>query len=142
MFQRLTRRLKRCNACHHSPQIASRISEVQYLVEDYKTSLSSYITASADSSKIEKLKKEAAVIGNRLIGLTQKMTLEASEHLEQKTKIALSEVSRTKIFLMVTIALTALLAVLLSLLSYKCNRPSCKRACEGDEGGCIRQSQL
>ena len=105
----------RCNACHHSPQIASRISEVQYLVEDYKTALSDYITASADLKKTEKLKKEAAVIGSRLIGLTQKMTFEANEHLEQKTKVALSEVDRTKIFLMVTIALTALIAVLISL---------------------------
>lgn len=107
--------VKRCNACHHSPEVASRISEVQYFVGDYKAALSSYITASADSNKIEKLKKEAAVIGNRLIGLTQKMTLEAGEHLGQRTKIALSEMGRTKIFLTFTIVLTALLAVLIAL---------------------------
>ncbi|MEK6737987.1 MAG: PAS domain-containing protein, partial [Planctomycetota bacterium] len=107
--------VKRCNACHHSPQIASRISEVQSLVEDYKTALSSYITASADVKRIERLKMDAAAIGNRLIGLTQKMTLDANEHLEQKTKAALLKVSRTKIFLLITVALTLFLAILISL---------------------------
>ncbi len=111
----LDRSVMRCSSCHHSPQIASRISEVQHLVEDYKTALSSYITASADLKRIEKFKKEAAVIGNRLIELTQKMTLEAGKHLEKRTENALRKVNRTKIFMIVTMALTALLAVLISL---------------------------
>ncbi|MDP1758771.1 MAG: HAMP domain-containing protein, partial [Thermodesulfovibrionales bacterium] len=111
----LDKSIMSCGSCHHSPQVLNRISEVQHLVEDYKTALSSYITASADLRKLEGFKKEASVIGSRLIGLTQKMTLEASMHLGERTENTLREVNRTKIFLMVTVVLTALLAVLISL---------------------------
>jgi len=111
----LDKSIMNCSSCHHSSEISNRISEVQHLVEDYKTALSSYITASADLKKMEGFKNEASVIGNKLIWLSQKMTVEANEHLEQKTKAALSEVGRTKVLLLITIGLTALLAVLISL---------------------------
>lgn len=103
-----------CSTCHHSPEVSKRIDELKTLTEDYKNALSYYITASADSKRIEKLKLDAAGVGDKLLGLTQDMAFTASQRLQKITTQALSKVNDAKVILFVTLILAFLLALVVS----------------------------
>ena len=51
---------QKCTSCHHAPEIAQRLEELQLLIGNYQDSLSYYITASANTEQINKNKMEAA----------------------------------------------------------------------------------
>ncbi|MBI3592919.1 MAG: PAS domain S-box protein, partial [Nitrospirae bacterium] len=104
----------RCSSCHHSPELSMRIGEMQGYADKYKNALNYYITASADSKRIEKLKADAAAIGNKLIMLTQEMTFTASQRLQKMTSAVLIEMNRAKVILFVTLTLASLIALLVS----------------------------
>lgn len=105
---------KRCTSCHHSPDMTARLVEVQKLTEAYKEALSYYITASADSRRIEHLKLDAVMLGNKLLGLTQEMAVTASQRLHTLTANALIKIDDAKIILYVTLLITILLALIIS----------------------------
>lgn len=104
----------KCNTCHHSPELTTRIVELQGITEDYKNALSYYITASADSRRISKLKMEAAATGSKLLGLTQEMTLTAGQRLQKITSNALVKINNAKLILFATLALALMLALAVS----------------------------
>lgn len=104
-----------CSSCHHNPELTKRIGEVHDLIGSYKDSLSYYITASADSVKIEKLKMDAAQIGNKLLGLTQDMTFTASNRLQDITSNALIKIRNARIILFGTLFLALFLALWVSV---------------------------
>ncbi|MFZ2197438.1 MAG: hypothetical protein WAV13_06890, partial [Thermodesulfovibrionales bacterium] len=67
-----------CLSCHHTPEITNRLRNIQALVENYQSALSYYITASANSERIDRKKLEAASIGNKLLNETEEMSIQAS----------------------------------------------------------------
>lgn len=103
-----------CSGCHHSPEVAKRLTELKELTEEYQNSLSYYITASADQNRIEKLKLEAAGVGNRLLGTTQDMAITASQKLQKTTAEALVKINNARIILAVTLVAAFLLAFAVS----------------------------
>jgi len=100
-----------CSSCHHSPDLTRRIAEVHDLIHEYENSLSYYITASADTKRIEKLKTDAAETGNRLLGLTQEMTFTASKKLQEITRSALIKIENARVILFVTLICAFFLAL-------------------------------
>ena len=62
-----------------TPEVTRRIEEIQSLIDDYQESLSYYITVSANPDQINKNKIDAAIIGNKLLGKTEDMSLLANE---------------------------------------------------------------
>jgi signal transduction histidine kinase/HAMP domain-containing protein len=104
-----------CSSCHHNPELTKRIGEVHHLIEDYKNSLSYYITASANAQRAEKLKLDAAETGNKLLGLTQEMTFTASKRLQEITKSALIKIRNARIILFGTLILALFLALWVSV---------------------------
>jgi len=94
-----------CTSCHHAPETAKRIEEIQSLIGVYEESLSFYITASANTDQINRDKLEAARIGNDLLVKTEDMSLLAGAKLKTVTTNAMQKVKRITAILFVTILL-------------------------------------
>ena len=101
-----------CNSCHHAPETARKINEIQSIIIDYQDSLSYYITASANSDQINKNKLEAARIGNNLLVKTEEMSMLASAKLKAVTTDAIEKVRRVTTILVTTMLLALLLGVI------------------------------
>jgi signal transduction histidine kinase len=113
--EKLDNAARGCSSCHHRPELSSRIGAVQNLIGEYKNALSYYITASANMERIDKIKMDAATIGNTLLGLTQEMTYTATKHLQTETSSALEKIKNARMILFGTLLLTLLLGVWVSI---------------------------
>lgn len=106
---------RNCTSCHHSPEIARQIDELQLIIQDYQKSLSYYITASANADQISKNKQEAARIGNDLLVKTEDMSMLASTRLKSVSTDAMRKVQRVSTILMATMMLALLLGVIAAM---------------------------
>ena len=106
---------RNCTSCHHSPEIARQIDELQSLIQDYQKSLSYYITASANADQISKNKQEAARIGNNLLVKTEDMSMLASTRLKTVTTDAMRKVQRVSTILIATMLLALLLGIIVAM---------------------------
>jgi len=106
---------RNCSSCHHAPETARKIDEVQSIISDYQDSLSYYITASANTEQININKMEAARIGNNLLVKTEDMSMLASAKLKAVTTDAIEKVKRITTILVATMMLTLLLGVIVAL---------------------------
>ena len=104
-----------CSTCHHAPATEQRIKEVRTLSEQYERSLSYYITASANRERIEKLKTDAALIGNELLQRTASMSFDAGRKLEELTESATQRIGNARLILFITMAATLLFGVLVAV---------------------------
>jgi len=104
-----------CTTCHHTPKVSADLEEIQDLIHEFKNALSFYITASANSRKIESLRKDASLLGNKLLYSAEQMSFSASKNLETTTAAALVKIEKSKTVLLVTLVLSfacgALIAV-------------------------------
>lgn len=103
-----------CASCHHRPSLEREFDEVQDLIEDYKGALSRYITASANSERISRIRVEAADIGDRLLHHTEAMSEEASERLDEIAEDTASEINYIRVILLTTLIVTIGLGVVVS----------------------------
>ncbi|MBT1071275.1 GGDEF and EAL domain-containing protein [Pelotalea chapellei] len=102
---------EKCSSCHHTPEVTRQIEEVQSLIDDYQNSLSYYITASANFEHIDKLKFEAAGIGNTLLLKTEDMSVHASSKLNTLTTKVMSEVKRVSLIFISTMLFAVILSI-------------------------------
>lgn len=105
-----------CTSCHHPPLISKRLTELQSRVQDYQTSLSYYITASANEDRIRELANTASAIGNDLLLVTEQMSFEASKTLQKITKDSMTKIEDVKLILLVTLISTFFLCLIVSVL--------------------------
>lgn len=106
---------QKCSSCHHDPKLTDRIEEVQNLVRDYEISLSYYLTASANTNRIQRLKMDASSIGKKLISLTGAMSHSASKSIQEKTNHTMDRMNHVRIILFITIIITFLLGVIIAV---------------------------
>jgi diguanylate cyclase (GGDEF)-like protein/PAS domain S-box-containing protein len=111
----LEKAARQCSTCHHSPQIARQIDQVQLLVNDYRNSLNNCLAAPAGSPRFAKLRFDAAAIGNELLASTKGMSAPASSKLELMTREAMLKIRQAWIILAATIILTLLLGVIVAV---------------------------
>lgn len=111
----LDKTARRCSSCHHPPKLLERIENVQSLIQDYEKSLSYYITASADTDRIAKLKTDAALTGKKLTSLTGEMSHSASKNLEELTNDAMKRMSYVRTILLITIIITFFLGIMVAV---------------------------
>jgi len=107
--------VQKCFTCHHAPEIAGQIESVQSLIINYRKALSNYIAAPADFPQSNKLKLDAAVVGNELLVRTAGMSQQASNRLERLTQDAMQKMKRAGTILAVTLVLTFVLAVMVAV---------------------------
>lgn len=123
---RLTRAADACSTCHahHPPDVITRIGLLQTDIVSYQEAVSRYLTASANRTRINRLKLDAAEIGNRLLMRTEKMSVEAAQKLASTTTFAMSKIERAQTILHSTIALTFIVGVLIAVnLTRSITRP-------------------
>ncbi len=104
-----------CLACHHNPQVTAALETTKDLIHDYQEALSFYITASANKERIEALKREASLIGNRIITNTDRMILTANKKIKLMTRQTLAKVEAARRTLLYTLSAAFLFGVLISV---------------------------
>jgi diguanylate cyclase (GGDEF)-like protein len=103
---------QRCGGCHHEPEVVARIERVHDLIGEYEAALSYYITASADSERITRLKLDAASVATNLLQTTEEMAVQASRHLEARTQQAMDRFDAAAGILTASIVVTFAAALL------------------------------
>jgi len=106
---------ERCSGCHHEPDVAKKLGEIQQRVHEYQDALSYYITASANIKRIEKLKSDAANIGNDILQKTEAMTVEAAKKLTATTAKAVKNVRDARLILFFTMVITLVLGIVVAV---------------------------
>jgi diguanylate cyclase (GGDEF)-like protein/PAS domain S-box-containing protein len=104
-----------CTSCHHNPRLTSRILTLQSLIEDYKRSLSYFMTTSANSKRTDELKDETVAIGNEIIARAEEMSHSATGNLQKKTEMAMVDIYHVKDILLITLLVTFFLSVLVAI---------------------------
>ncbi len=104
-----------CFICHHEIAVTAQLEEMQSLIHDFKGALSFYITASANQPRIETLKSEAIMAGNRLLGTTEKMAFSASQKVSSLTGETISRVDKAKILLILVFILSSLVSIVIAV---------------------------
>ncbi len=103
---KLEKNAENCTSCHHEPKVSETLEKVKRQIHDYKNALSFYITASANKERVEALKREASLVGNRILFDVEKMAFEAGQKIETMTNEALTEVQRAKALLLSSLLLS------------------------------------
>jgi hypothetical protein len=85
---------KNCTTCHHSPEITAQLNSLRSTVLEYERHLSYFITASANSRHILKMKMDVAATGNKLLMETGRMSLQASKRLEGLTRDVMRKIRK------------------------------------------------
>jgi methyl-accepting chemotaxis protein len=124
----------KCTTCHHPPQIFSRIVKVQSLIKDYEEHLSYYITSSADSKRIEKLKLQAVQKGNEILSDVASMSHSATKNLEELTKTTTDNIKKIKNTLLITIGLTIFIGFIIAAKLTKTVTYPVKKILEATKG--------
>jgi signal transduction histidine kinase len=104
-----------CSGCHHEPEMANEISQLQELTGQYNEALSYFITSTADAQRIKRLQTFAADIGDKIIDKSQWMAMIANDSLRKKTTAAMEEVADSRRILIGTLAFAFFVGVLFSL---------------------------
>ena len=97
---------RHCGDCHHKPEVAAGIREVEAQIDNYQNALSFYITASANRDRLENLQLKAAAIGNQLLNQAEAMSIRAARNLEGMTGTAMKKIDRARLVLYLTITVT------------------------------------
>jgi len=101
----------KCSSCHHDPEVARNIVELQELTVQYKEALSYFITSTADRTRVERLQTIAADIGDAIIAKSQFMAFTANETLRRKTQATAEKVEKSKTILVITLLLAFFISV-------------------------------
>ena len=105
----------KCLTCHHTPKITAELGETNELIQEYKKALSFYITASANRSRVDRLKRDASIIGNKIIVNADNMALVAGKKIELMTVEALEKVERAKQSLLMSLSLALVFGVFVAI---------------------------
>ncbi len=111
----LDKNAEHCTSCHHEPEVAKELNEMQMLIHEYQDALSQYITVSANSDRVDNLKLNAAAIGNKALMNTGEMSLKASEKLGLMTNSAMAKINKAKAIIYITVLLTFIFGAFIAL---------------------------
>jgi len=99
----LDRAINNCTSCHHSLPVSQQLESIKEHIGRFETSLSYYITASADAEKIRTLKIEAYSTGSELSSVVAEMAFIANKKLQERTGTALTGVRSAQWILVATL---------------------------------------
>lgn len=99
----LDRAINHCTSCHHAPPVTQKLESIKEHIGRFETSLSHYITASADTERIRVLKLEAYSTGSELSSVVAEMAFIANKKLQERTGTALSGVKSAQWILVATL---------------------------------------
>jgi diguanylate cyclase (GGDEF)-like protein/PAS domain S-box-containing protein len=106
---------RKCSGCHHTPEVAKKIKEVQSLILSYQKGLSRFKAASVNAKQREKLKLDAAATGNELLMRAEEMSIQASDKLKSMTSDTMRNIQQAWIILVITLLLLFLIGVVVAV---------------------------
>jgi len=99
-----------CSRCHHSPEIATRLSDLREHIENYRGIMSRALTVRADTERVTEEEDEAYKMGEGLIEEVNNMISIATVKLVNQTTSAMKGVKNTKYILFFLVAMAPILA--------------------------------
>jgi len=103
--------VRSCLGCHHNPGMSARLNELAGIVDDYKTSLSTLITTSANPARLGRMRADAIETGSYFLGKAQEMAFIADKSLNEKTVNALKEINNSRAILVITLVISFFIAL-------------------------------
>jgi len=104
-----------CMSCHHEAEVTRRIEDILALTNNYNDALHRFIDSSQSVTARNNNKLETTRIGNKLLEMTQEMSLLGRGRLKTVTVDAMSMVRNVKSALKTSILLTLVLGVIASV---------------------------
>lgn len=114
-IESMHRAARTCSTCHHAPDINNQIDSIQSLIVDYRNVLSSYLNAGMSSPRNDKLKLDAAAIGNEALVNTESMFVQASGKLKSATQAARDRIKLAWLILAGTMIATLVFGVMVAM---------------------------
>ncbi|MGB3399462.1 MAG: ATP-binding protein [Candidatus Deferrimicrobiaceae bacterium] len=108
--------LASCYDCHHNREIVNRINSLHQRTEDYKDALSRVLTIRANSARLAREEDHAFLTGEALITEVQNMIAITRANLEERRKIVLQIIAKTKYILYFLIGIIPLLSGTLAVI--------------------------
>jgi signal transduction histidine kinase len=105
-----------CFECHHTASVSLRLDALKISIDDYKEALSRVLTLSSNARLLAREQDHAYRIGETIIAEVTNINDLAIRKLRAHTVRALNEGKRTKVMLYGILAMTPVLALLLSAL--------------------------
>jgi signal transduction histidine kinase len=103
-----------CFDCHHSPEITEKLDDVKNHMEKYKDTLSRVFTIRANESRLVAEEDVAFKMGESLKEKLNSMILLTNKKLNEKTRIGLREIARTKTILFILVSIGPIFAIALA----------------------------
>ncbi len=105
-----------CFECHHSAPVAQKLATLKYQIEDYQTALNRVFVTRTDAAMLQQEEDKAFKIGARLISEVDTLTTVTSRKLDQRTRNAFNEITRTNRMLYMLLAVVPFAAIGLSIV--------------------------
>jgi signal transduction histidine kinase len=105
-----------CFDCHHAEDVSVKLNDLKTRTEDYKNGLSRVFTLRANADRLAAEENHAFEIGAGLIAEVDTITTMANLKLEERTRAAFREITRTKAMLFLLAVIAPLAAIGLSVL--------------------------
>ncbi len=105
----------RCLGCHHAPEVAQRLADLQHGIRDYQNGLSFYMTASANQARTVQLKHDVAIIGNSLMATIETMSAAATAKLAIVSAQAEAEARRGRTLLAAAFLMSCLAGIFIAI---------------------------
>ncbi len=108
--------ISNCFTCHHTEPVTKRIEGLRDQTERYKDALSRVFTIRANAERRRAEEETAVNIGMDLVSEVNSITQMTSKKLEERTRAAFQEITRTKRILYIILACVPILAISLSIV--------------------------
>ncbi len=125
--------VKSCSGCHHSPSVTAKIEDLQHHADEYSRAVDKAFRGPS-VGLVRKAKRgrrkqaiargnrpgdleQASLIGNSLVSKVDSIIVLTKEQLDEKTRQAALDTSRTKIIVLMVVAAGPILFVLFGLLA-------------------------
>ena len=108
--------LSACFSCHHADNVTKKLDDLRNRFQQYKNALSRVFTIRANRSRLEEEEDTAFKIGTELISEVDEITTMTNKKLEERTRAALKDITRTKNILYVLLAGVPLVLLGLSIV--------------------------
>ncbi len=104
-----------CFSCHHADQVKAKLNSVKARIENYKNGLSRVFTLRANAARVRAEEDYAFRAGAELVSEVDTITKMANMKLEERTRAAFKEMTRTNVMLHLLVVVVPLAAIGLSL---------------------------
>ena len=106
--------VQKCYGCHHREAIEEDIRYTERLVTEFQEKLSYLITTVKDVEWRRENQRQASKIADAIVHHVQDMVNRAAGTLQQKTDLAMGQIHRSYIFLITTLGITFVTALLIA----------------------------